>query len=321
MNYSKAWRFDRFGEPSVMRLVELPRPTPGPGEVLIRVLVSGINPSDVKNVAGHFKSTLPRVPGRDFAGVIVGGAPDCDGAAVWGSGPGFGVTRDGVHREYITMPREWVARRPRTLTAEVAAAVGVPWLAAWTALVTAGQLRAGETVLITGVSGAVGNAATQIAHRYGARVIGAGRSAANPSGADAVIDTIRHDLAAEARALTEGRGVDLVLDAVGGPLFEPCLRSLRKGGRQIAIASNPQGVSFNLVDFYHNLGHLAGVDTMSLTGIEIASILARLADGFESGSYRPPRIQAWPFARAVDAYDAVLASKAPIKHVLRMAPG
>lgn len=315
MDTMKAWEFARYGTPEVLRLVERPMPAPAAGDVLVQVLASGVNPSDVKNVGGHFKSTLPRVPGRDFAGVIVRG-DGRDGEEVWGSAPGFGVARDGTHQQYIALPSAWVAHRPRTLPVERAAAVGVPWLAAWISLVTAGQLRAGETLLVTGVAGAVGNAATQIAHALQARVIGVDRSSVNPSGADALIDSTKADVTAEARRLTDGKGVDMVLDAVGGPLFEACLRSLRKNGRQVAMASSPQVVSFNLVDFYHRGTRLLSADTMSLDGAEIVGILDRLARGFESGAYRAPKVQTWPFERAIDAYFAVAGPGQGVKQVL-----
>lgn len=314
METMQAWQFEQYGTPDVMRQVERPLPTPAANEVLIKVLAAGVNPSDVKNVSGHFKSTLPRVPGRDFAGIIVGG--DREGEAVWGSAPGFGVTRDGSHQAYLALPSNWVSRKPSALGMEQAAAIGVPWLAAWTSLVKIGRLQAGETLLITGASGAVGNAAIQIAHARNARVIGVDRHDGNPSGADALINTTRSDLATEAHALTDGKGVDMVLDAVGGPLFEACLKSLRKGGRQIAMASNPQAVNFNLVDFYHNTARLLGMDTMALTGPEVADILNHLADGFERGTYRPPAVQSWPFERAVDAYMAVSQPGPRAKHVL-----
>jgi NADPH:quinone reductase-like Zn-dependent oxidoreductase len=313
----KAWRFDRYGGPDVLSLVTLPTPRPGAGEVLIKMLASGVNPSDAANVSGHFKTSLPRVPGRDFAGVIVAG-DGREGEEVWGSGPGFGVARDGVHAEYVVMPASWVSRKPSQLSAEQASAIGVPWLTAWSALVTAGALSEGETILITGVSGAVGSAATQIAHEHKARVIGAATSNANPSGADAIIDTTRQDITREVIALTDGRGVDLVLDVVGGVLFEPCLRSVRAGGRQIAIASHPQIVSFNLVDFYHRSAHLIGVDTMALSGEEIASVMDLVRGGFETRKYQPPAVQTWPFDEAVAAYGAVLTSKRPVKHVMTM---
>jgi NADPH:quinone reductase-like Zn-dependent oxidoreductase len=313
----KAWQFERYGAPDVMQLTERPVPQPGPGEVLVKVLASGINPSDVKNVAGHFKSALPRVPGRDFAGVVVAGAGR-EGEEVWGSAPGFGVLRDGTHSEYVVMPSAWVSRKPPSLEMAQAAGIGVPYLAAWSALVTAGNLQPGETVLITGVAGAVGRAATQIAHWRKARVIGAGTSQDNPAGADAVIDTTTQDLPRAVRALTGGQGADLALDVVGGALFEPVLQALRKGGRQIAIASTPQMVSFNLVDFYHGLKHLAGVDTMSLSGEEIVATLTGLVAGFEQGALTPPSLRTWPFVEAVPAYKAVAKGAGSAKQVLVM---
>ncbi len=314
MTTMTAWRFDRYGGPEVLSLQELPMPVPGSGEVLIQLVASGVNPSDVKNVAGHFKTPLPRTPGRDYAGVIAGG-DGREGDAVWGSGPGFGVARDGCHATHIVIPTAWVSRNPAHLSMDQAAAVGVPHLAAWCGLITAGELRAGETVLITGVSGSVGHAATQIAHWKKARVIGASISRDNPSHADAVIDTTKQDLSSEVRALTDGRGADLVLDTVGGPLFEPCLKSLARGGRQIAIASAPPVVSFNLVDFYHGLKRLVGVDTMALTGPEIAEVMNQLRDLFEEGALQPPTTQSWAFNQAVGAYQAV-ATGSPAKHVL-----
>jgi NADPH:quinone reductase-like Zn-dependent oxidoreductase len=258
---------------------------------------------------------MPRVPGRDYAGTIVAG-DGRKGEEVWGSGPGFGVARDGTHAEYFVMPSAWVSRKPPQLSMAQAAAIGVPYLAAWSALISAGEIQAGETVLVTGVSGAVGRAATQIAHWKQARVIGAARSSDNPSGADAIIDTTKQDLVAEVRALTGGQGVDLVLDTIGGALFEPCLKALRRNGRQVAIASNPQMVSFNLVDFYHGLKRLAGVDTMGLSGAEIVTLMDQMRAGFEEDVLQPPAIQTWSFDRAVEAYATVARGGAPVKHVL-----
>lgn len=311
----RAWQFDRYGPPSVLTLVERRTPFPGEGQVLVKIHASAVNPSDVKNVAGHFKASLPRIPGRDYAGVVVAGDGH-EGEEVWGSGPAFGVARDGAHAEYILLSSAWLSRKPRALSMTQAASIGVPFLAAWWALVVAGQLTAGETALITGASGAVGNAATQIAHGRRARVIGADRSTANPERADAVVDTLKEPLTEAVLALTGGRGVDLVLDTVGGALFEPALKSLRPEGRQIAIASSPQTVSFNLVDFYHGRKRLVGFDTMALTGEQIASTLDALREGFESGTLQPSPLRTWPFAQAVAAYEAVDRHDPPTKHVL-----
>ena len=124
------------------------------GEVLIQIKAAAINPSDVKIVAGIIKASLPRVPGRDYAGVVVDGEAK-KGMEVWGSGAGFGVTRDGCHAEYLAVPAGWISQKPTNLTMEQAAAIGVPYLTAWCTLVLAGNIQAGETVLIIGVSGAV----------------------------------------------------------------------------------------------------------------------------------------------------------------------
>jgi NADPH2:quinone reductase len=239
------------------------------------------------------------------------------GLDIWGSGEGFGLTRDGAHAELIAMPSSWISPKPSALVPEQAAAVGIPYVTAWSCLVRAGNLQPGESVLIVGVSGAVGRAATQIARWKKARVIGAATSSANPSGADELVNTSTHDLTEQVRALTGGNGVDLVLDMVGGPLFEPALRSLRVGGRQVAISSPKEHrVSFDLADFYHNASHLIGVDTIKLTGPEIADILNALRPGFEEGHLKIPAPQKWQFEHAASAYEAVAAGGSPTKHVL-----
>jgi NADPH2:quinone reductase len=117
--------------------------------------------------------------------------------------------------------------------------------------------------------------------------------------------------------LTEGRGVDAVFDTVGGPMFEPALRSLRFGGRQVAITSvgNPR-VSFNLIDFYHNFSRLLGVDSYGLTARQISEIEDQLHPGFETEVLKPPPIELVPFEKAVDAYSRMAAGQAKAKQVL-----
>lgn len=108
-----------------------------------------------------------------------------------------------------------------------------------------------------------------------------------------------------------------MLDTVGGPLFEPALRSLRFGGRQVAITStgDPR-VSFNLIDFYHNFSRLLGVDSNGLTPRQVAEITDNLRGGFESGVLKPPPIEIVPFDKAVDVYSRVAAGQAKVKQVL-----
>jgi len=301
MSLMKALRFAEYGPPSVLTLRECEVPQPGPGESLVRVHAAAINPSDVKNVAGAFKSALPRTPGRDYAGIVVDGAGE--GREVWGSGPAFGITRDGAHVQYIVVPEQWLADKPKHISMAEASTVGVPFLAAWDGLGAAG-IKAGEAVLVTGAAGAVGRAVIQIAHWKGARVIGADR-ADRPSDADVLINVRTKDLVTEVRAATDGKGVDIAFDAVGGDLFEPCLKSLRVGGRQVAITSmGERRVCFDLLDFYHNRSHLIGVDTLKLDGSSIAQIFDALKAGFESGELKPFAVQTWPLDKAIEAYTA-----------------
>ena len=299
----RAIRFRQFGSPSVLALEEIPTPQPKPNEVLVKVAAAGINQADVAAVAGAFKSKTPSVPGRDFSGVIEGG-PD-SGLEVWGSGEGMGITRDGSSAEYVTVPRDWLVAKPHRLSSSQAAANGVPFIVAYEALIRVGHLHQGETLLVSGAEGAVGRAATQLAHRQGAKVIGVQRSS-NSAGADSVIDTQKEDLHDSVQTLTLCSGVDIVLDTVGGDLFEPLLKTLRLGGRQIAIASpGKKRVDFDLVAFYHRVTTLYGVDSSGFTGQHSAGILNELRAAFENGELKPLPIVESPLERAAEAYETV----------------
>ena len=312
----KALRFAEFGPPSVLRIQEVGIPEPGEGEALVQVKAAAINPSDIGNVAGRFKSTtLPRTPGRDLAGTVVAGSRR-KGEEVWGSSPALGIVRDGSHAEYVVVPAETLSRKPQSLSMAQAAAIGVPYITAWASLMSAAQIQPGETILIVGVAGAVGQAATQIANWKQARVIGADTASDPISGTESVINTKTEDLRERVFELTAGRGVDAVFDTVGGPMFEPALRSLRVGGRQVAISSRDPRVSFDLRDFYHNRSRLLGVDSYGLTSRQIAEIESELQPGFETGVLRPPPTETVPFEKAVHAYNQLAAGQAKAKQVL-----
>ena len=313
----KSLRFTKFGPPSILRIEEVSIPEPGPAEALVLVKAAGINPSDVGNVAGRFKkTTLPRTPGRDFAGIAVKGGGH-EGAEVWGSSPELGIIRDGSHAEYVVIPAEVLSLKPKSFTMAQAGAIGTPYITAWASVVDAAQIQPGETILITGVAGAVGQAATQIANWKQARVIGADIRSDPIPGTESVVNTKTEDLRERVLELTAGRGVNAVFDTVGGPLFEPALRSLKHGGRQVVISSagDPR-VSFNLVDFYHNFSSLLGVDSFGLTSGQIAKIAAELNRGFEMGVLKPPAIEIVPFEKAVDAYTRISNREAKAKQVI-----
>ena len=128
----RAVRFEAFGDPSVLQVVEVAAPAKNEGIALVRVMAASINPSDVKNVAGAMRqTTLPRVPGRDYAGVVEAGPAEWIGAEVWGTGGDTGFTRDGTHAELIAVPVASLRRKPDTLGFDEAGSVGVNYMAAW----------------------------------------------------------------------------------------------------------------------------------------------------------------------------------------------
>lgn len=300
-----AVRIEEFGEPSKLKIRNLPIPELGADEVLVRVRAAAINPSDVKNVEGRFKqTTLPRTPGRDFSGMI-----DESGTPVWGTGGELGYMRDGAHAEYVVLHRDAVRKKPAALSFEEAASIGTPFLTAWLCIAGA-DVKPSETVLVIGAGGAVGTATSQIARWRGAHVIGADR------GSIATIDVTKSDLRDEVMAWTNGKGVDAVIDTVGGPMFEPGLNCLGVGGRQTAITSTGGSrVSFDLIDFYHKSARLIGIDSLKVTMREAGAILDELACGFEEGALTPPDVETHPLRDAVPAYEA--AAKGG-KHVLVM---
>jgi NADPH2:quinone reductase len=318
MQTMRALRIEKFGSLADLQIRELEKPHASPGQVLVQVWSAGLNPSDIKNVAGALKrTTLPRTPGRDAAGIAVEGPAGLKGAAVWATGGPLGFTMDGCHAEYVLLPEAAVRRKPDSLPLEKAGSIGVPFVTAWLALVHAAAIRAGETVLIVGASGGVGSAATQIAKWKGARVIGADRRKPDRPLADESIDTTAEDLSESVLRLTGGNGADLALDTVGGPMFEPCLKSLRRGGRQVNISSDgDRRVSFDLIDFYHRELTLHGVDSLQWDLASAADILDQLKPGFDSGSLAPPVTRAYPLAQAKEAYETLAAGKAGSKFVV-----
>lgn len=149
-------------------------------------------------------------------------------------------------------------------------------------------------------------------------MIGAAATLDPIPGTESVVNTKIEDLREKVLELTAGKGVDAVFDTVGGPMFEPALRSLRFGGRQVAIAGNGDPrVSFNLIDFYHNFSQLLGVDSYGLTPRQVGEITDELRASFETGALKPPPIELVPLEKAVDANSRIAAGQAKVKQVLR----
>lgn len=305
----KALQFAQTGSLDYLELVEVAKPAPRAGEVLVKVEAAGLNPSDVKNVLGRFPyTTVPRIPGRDFAGTVVEGPEALIGTRVWGSGKDLGFSGDGSHAQFVVVPETGVAELPTVLSLEQAASAGVPYVTAWDGLVRA-QAEAGTRVLVIG-AGAVGRAAADLARWRGADVVLAQRGVEKAAAlAGEGYQAIALDAAAPlADQLWEFFGglADVVFDTTGAFMAE-AVSVLAPNGRLVIIAAPASGrVDFPALDLYRRGGSVIGVNSLLHDSRASAAMLAIIARGFETGALPlPPAPRKWDFADGVAAYRAV----------------
>ncbi|WKX74531.1 NADP-dependent oxidoreductase [Streptomyces sp. XD-27] len=228
---------DGFGGPEVLKVIEVERPEPGPAEVLVRVHAAGVNPTDSwHRASGGLAGAVVRL-GWDVSGVV-----EAVGPGVTTLAPGdevFGLPRHplpaGTYAEYVTSPARHLVRKPAGLTHVQAAALPLAALTAWQALVDVAELSPGQRVLIHAAAGGVGHLAVQIAKARGAHVIGTARSAKHDFlrglGADELVDYTEADFE------TAIEPVDVVIDTIGGAYGPRSLRTLRRGGVLVSLAS------------------------------------------------------------------------------------
>jgi NADPH2:quinone reductase len=288
----------------------------GPSDLLIEVRAAAVNPSDVKAATGLMPYAIfPRTPGRDYAGVVIDGPAGMIGREVFGSSGDLGIRRDGTHASHLVVESDAVVEKPKTVSWEEAAGIGVPFVTAMEGFRRAGIPKPGEAVLVFGVNGKVGQAAVQIATWQGARVIGVVRKAeayeGHTNAAIEVIDASATDVATRVRELTGGKGADIVFNTVGDPYFQAAHKSLALRGRQILIAAIDRIVQFNILEFYRGQHTYVGIDTLGLSSIATGAVLRDLSPGFASGHLKPFPIKAnavYPLERAKEAYVAVAGS-------------
>ena len=287
-----------------------------PGEVLVEIHAAAVNPSDAKAATGLMPyAVFPRTPGRDFAGQVVAGPQDLIGRRVFGSSGDLGIRQDGSQASHMIVEAAAVVEVPDGIDIKAAAGIGVPFVTAWQGLQRAGLPAAGETVLILGLNGKVGQAAAQIATWRGARVIGVvRRDEAYQGHANAPIEVIaadKTDVPARVRELTDGKGADIVYNTVGDPFYEIGQKSLAVRGRAIFISAIDRFVNLDLLAFYKGQHTYVGIDTISLNSVETGAILKQMAPGFASGKLKPfPIVETaiYSFENAHEAYQAVMAS-------------
>jgi NADPH:quinone reductase-like Zn-dependent oxidoreductase len=285
-------------------------------EVLIEVKAAAANPSDVKAATGLMAyAVFPRTPGRDYAGVVIDGPPGTIGREVFGSSGDLGIRRDGTHATHLVVEADAVVEKPKNLSWEEAAGIGVPFVTAIEGFHRAGRPKKHDTVLVMGVNGKVGQAAVQIASWAGARVIGVVRKNEPYEGHSnspvEVIDASAVDVATRVRELTEGKGADIVFNTVGDPYFQAAHQSLAVRGRQILIAAIKPVVQFHILEFYRGQHTYVGIDTLGLSSTATGVVLRELGLGFVSGHLKPFPINPkaiYPLEEAKAAFLAVAGS-------------
>jgi NADPH2:quinone reductase len=305
---------------------EIPTPQPGPGEVLVRVRAASVNFPDLLMTKGEyqFKPPLPFTPGLDLAGEVAAlGA----GVTGWSLGDAVvGGARLGGFAEYAVLGAETLKPKPARLSFAEAAAYGAAYLTAYVALVRRARLEPGEWVLVHGAAGGVGLAAVDLAKALGARVIAASASDDKLSAIqrlyapDAVVN-VTEGFRDQVKAITGGRGADVIYDPVGGDVFDESVRCIAFDGRLLVIgftSGRIPNVSVNmpLIKGFSVMGVRAGEYGRQFPekGRENAETVWRMAD---EGAIRPHVHAELPLERWREAFDLLAHRQVIGKAVIR----
>ncbi len=311
MKTMKAIRFHSYGGPEVLAYEDAPRPTPGSGEVLVRVHAAGVNPVDWKVREGYLKEmlhhTLPLIPGWDVSGVVEAAGP---GATRFKAGDEVfsrpDIQRNGTYAEYLVIRETEIAPKPKSIDHIHAAAIPLAGLTAWQSLIGAAGLTAGQRVLIHAAAGGVGGYAVQLAKWRGAHVIGTASEKnldyLRGLGADEVIDYGRVPFEKAA-----GK-VDVVFDTIGGETQERSWQVLKPGGILVSILGPPPPEK----------AEAHGVRQAFVFVQPDAEALAQLADLVDAGKLRPCVEKVLPLAEARRAQELSQTGHTRGKIVLRV---
>jgi NADPH:quinone reductase len=301
------------GEPDVMAIVEGPTPQPGPGEVLIKVHTAGVNRPDVLQRQGGYPPPPGASPilGLEVAGTIVAAG---DGSAPWPVGDEVcALVAGGGYAEYCVAPAAQCLPVPKGMTVADAAALPETFFTVWTNVFQRGRLARGETLLVHGGSSGIGTTAIQLAHAFGARVLATAGSDdkcafCEKIGADKAINYRTADFAEAVKELTGGKGVDVILDIVGGPYLPRNVRALAVEGRlvQIAFLQGSKVENFDFMPVMLKRLTLTG-STLRPRSVEQKAQIARELHEkvwplLEAGTVRPVVHKTFPLAQVAEAH-------------------
>lgn len=300
-----------FGGAEKLVLEELRDLYPAAGEVVVRIHAAGVNPVDtyIRSGTHSVKPTPPYTPGLDGAGVVhsvgegVRRVKTGDRVYVAGS-------TSGTYAQQAVCRESQVHLLPANVTFQQGAAIGVPYGTAYRALFQKARVLPGDTVLVHGASGGVGIAAVQLARAYGATVIGTagtdkGRALVRDNGAHHVLDHTKPDVGEQVIKLTEGRGVNVILEMLANKNLANDLSFLSRHGR-IVVIGNRGTIEINPRDAMARDATIIGMILFNTTEQELTGIHAALGAALESGVARPVIGQELPLSEAAHAHEAVL---------------
>jgi NADPH2:quinone reductase len=325
----KAIEIAGFGGPEVLRLAQRPTPQPSRDEVLIRVAAAGVNRPDVMQRLGRYPPPpgASDIPGLEIAGVVVSVGENVTSLQV--GDPVCALVSGGGYAEYCVAPVPQCLPVPRVLGFVEAAAVPETFFTVWTNAFERGRLVAGETFLVHGGSSGIGTTAIQLARARGARVFATAGSpekcvACERLGAERAINYRSEDFAQIVRQLTGGRGVDVILDMVGGDYFAPNIDSLAVGGRLVQISFlKGAKAEINLQPIMQRRLTITG-STLRPRTVEEKGVIARAVHKevwplLESGQVRPVIHSTFALAEAAEAHRLMEAGSHIGKIVLQIA--
>jgi NADPH2:quinone reductase len=317
----KAIRVEKFGEPEVLRLVDVPELIPNSGQVVVRVEAAGVNPVETYIRSGNYahKPALSYTPGSDAAGVVtrVGDTVKHlrEGQRVYVAG-----SQSGTYAEQTLCAAAQAHPLPSSISSEQGAALGVPYVTASFALFHRAQARAGETVLLHGATGGVGIAALQLALAGGLTTLAtggsdAGRMLLKHEGAHTVFDHKAPGYIEAIMEATEGRGVDVILEVLANVNLGMDLQILAPDGRVVVVGSRGP-VEINPRDLMSRNADVRGVFLAGASAPILKEIHAALYAGLDNGTLRPVIGREFPLAQAAEAHRAIMAPGAMGKIVL-----
>ncbi|MDQ7819183.1 MAG: zinc-binding dehydrogenase [Armatimonadota bacterium] len=327
----RACVYYQYGGPEVLVSAEVPRPVPGPGQALVRVRAAGVNAFDLMARSGRYRPNpgFPHILGADFAGEVAEVGPDAPSAvrpgqrvtAWWvvscqqceqclSGHPNrcalnyryLGAHLPGAYAEYVLVPAGNLIPLPEDLTWEEGAAIPTVFGTAWHMLVSRANVRPGEIVLVHAASAGVSTAAIQIAKLVGATVFATSSEdwkldRARALGADVTINYATHDFQQEVMRLTNKRGVDVVVEHVGGEVWEKSIRSLTRGGRLVTTGGTAgYDVTMNIAYVFHKELTILGSNSATKRELEVMMPL------FRAGRLKPVVDRVFPLEEAAAAH-------------------